>query len=284
MMIASTNRVLSSSARCTRRIHKSAAALAVDTSVTFGDVTVSNPPISLNSDLVPKLPSGFRGFHEIDSNTLPSCHFSHLRWMLQKDLVLKQDFLLLGMPHLALERRHLLLLYAALLNREVEYVALSRDTSEADLKQRKEVSNNGTVYVNQAPVRAAIHGRLLIIDGLEKAERNVLPTLNNLLENRELPLDDGSMLVSPDVHKKHQMGISVHPDFRVAAIGSLTEGESATLDPPLRSRFQARLASPVDAGDLLGKYLHLGQLLSCQWKESPKYLLMIDFAQQFKQL
>jgi hypothetical protein len=28
----------------------------------------------------------------------------------------------------------------------------------------------------------------LILDGLEKAERNVLPTLNNLLENREMSL------------------------------------------------------------------------------------------------
>ena len=109
------------------------------------------------------------------------------------------------------------------------------------------------MYVDQAPVRAAVNGRLLILDGLEKAERNVLPTLNNLLENRELPLEDGTMLVSPEVYATHKMGIAVHPDFRVAAIGSLTEGESATLDPPLRSRFQARLASPVDAGDLLGE-------------------------------
>ena len=138
-----------------------------------------------------------------------------------------------------------------MLGREIEYVSISRDTSEADLKQRKEVSNHGTRYVNQAPVRAAIHGRLLILDGLEKAERNVLPTLNNLLENRELPLDDGSMLVSPAVYEAHGMGVSVHPDFRVAALASVSAGENATLDPPLRSRFQARLASSVDAGDML---------------------------------
>ena len=29
-------------------------------------------------------------------------------------------------------------------------------------------------------------GRVLILEGIEKAERNVLPTLNNLLENREM--------------------------------------------------------------------------------------------------
>jgi hypothetical protein len=33
--------------------------------------------------------------------------------------------------------------------------------------------------------------------GIEKAERNVLPTLNNLLENREMALEDGRFLTSP---------------------------------------------------------------------------------------
>ena len=68
------------------------------------------------------------------------------------------------------------------------------------------------------------------------------------MENRELPLDDGSMLVSPDVYNAHKMGISVHKDFRVVGLASL---DSVTLDPPLRSRFQARLASSVDVGDML---------------------------------
>jgi MoxR-like ATPase len=140
--------------------------------------------------------------------------------------------------------------------REIEYVSLSRDTSDADLKQRKEVVEGGrSVYVHQAPVRAALEGRLLILDGLEKAERNVLPTLNNLLENRELSLDDGSMLVSADVFDRHDASDlhnirRVHPDFRVAALGSLGEPGS-TLDPPLRSRFQARLQMGVDPGELL---------------------------------
>ncbi len=64
-----------------------------------------------------------------------------------------------------------MLLYASLLGREVEWVSISRDTSEADLKQRKEFSNDRTMYVNQAPVRAALNGSLLILEGLEKAER-----------------------------------------------------------------------------------------------------------------
>jgi len=38
----------------------------------------------------------------------------------------------------------------------------------------------------QCAVRAATKGRVLVIEGIEKAERNVLPVLNNLLENRLL--------------------------------------------------------------------------------------------------
>lgn len=63
------------------------------------------------------------------------------------------------------------------------------------------------IYKDQAPVRAATEGRVLILDGnnhypihiigIEKCERNVLPILNNLLENREMNLEDGRFLVSP---------------------------------------------------------------------------------------
>ncbi len=45
-------------------------------------------------------------------------------------------------------------------------------------------------------MRAALKGRVLVLDGIETAERNVLPVLNNLLENREMQLDDGRLIVS----------------------------------------------------------------------------------------
>lgn len=44
-------------------------------------------------------------------------------------------------------------------------------------------------------MRAAVKGRVLILEGIEKAERNVLPVLNNLLENREMHLEDGRLLI-----------------------------------------------------------------------------------------
>ena len=75
-----------------------------DHSVTIGDVRIDHPPRGNSPHLIPALPSRFRGFHEINDGSLPACHLSHLRWMLQKDLALKQDFLLLGVPGLARER------------------------------------------------------------------------------------------------------------------------------------------------------------------------------------
>ena len=203
---------------------------------------------------------------------------SHLQWILSKD-VLGQDMMLVGPPGSgAGERRQLALMYAEMTRREVEILTISADVTESDLKQRKELvvvrkSNNTNHNANttatatatattvefqdQAPVRAALHGRLLILDGLEKAERNVLPTLNNLLENREMNLDDGRLLVSPkryqDLRLQHDPGflVPIHPSFRVVALTTPAPPfPGKGLDPPLRSRFQIRRVDSPSAEEL----------------------------------
>ncbi|TNN79075.1 von Willebrand factor A domain-containing protein 8 [Liparis tanakae] len=105
-------------------------------------------------------------------------------------------------------------------------------------------------------VRAATQGRVLVLEGLEKAERNVLPVLNNLLENREMQLEDGRFLMSRFAfshysysarleHTKEELDlwkiVRVSEDFRVIALGlPVPKYKGNPLDPPLRSRFQAR--------------------------------------------
>ncbi|KAG6609486.1 von Willebrand factor A domain-containing protein 8 [Phytophthora cinnamomi] len=89
----------------------------------------------------------------------------HLRWMLQKDL-LKQDMFLIGPP--GSSRRLLSMRFCELLNKEVEYIAISQDTTESDLKQRREIVDGAAIFTDQAPVRAAINGRVLVIDGLSQ--------------------------------------------------------------------------------------------------------------------
>ncbi|CAI6345397.1 unnamed protein product [Macrosiphum euphorbiae] len=174
---------------------------------------------------------------------------SHLRWMLQKD-ILGQDMFLIGKPGPL--RRRLALAYLELTNKSVEFVSLSQDTTEADLKQRREIIGGTAKYINQSAVKAAIEGHVLILDGIEKAERNVLPILNNLLENREIHLEDGRFLVAPKTYDKllqehgleHMMKwnlVRVSEDFFVIALGlPVPTYNGIPLDPPLRSRFQAR--------------------------------------------
>lgn len=159
-----------------------------------------------------------------------------LQWMEQKD-ALGQDLLIVntGGP-LA---RWLMLHYAATRERPLQYVALTRDTTDSDLKQRRELKAGGqSDWADQPVVQAAVHGRLLVLEGLDKAERNVLPVLNNLLENRELPLDDGRWLVPPNRTATSQF-IPIGASFRVLSIClPVPPFSGQPLDPPLRSRFQ----------------------------------------------
>jgi len=46
-------------------------------------------------------------------------------------------------------RRHLALAFCEMTGREVEYVSLSRDTTETDLKQRREIINSSVHYMDQ---------------------------------------------------------------------------------------------------------------------------------------
>ncbi|CAI2356267.1 unnamed protein product [Caenorhabditis sp. 36 PRJEB53466] len=173
----------------------------------------------------------------------------HLRWLIQKDK-LKQDVFLLGVPGKI--RLELVLRYLEATNREFEYLPITRDTTEADIKQRREIRDGTAYYTDLCAVRAALNGRVLVIDGVERAERNVLPILNNLLENREMQLDDGRFLMKHDKYDElkekydeatlKKMGMErVSENFHVIALGlPVPRFPGNSLDPPFRSRFQCR--------------------------------------------
>ncbi|XP_062958245.1 von Willebrand factor A domain-containing protein 8 isoform X3 [Cynocephalus volans] len=221
-----------------RLLHAGAGADTGDT-INIGDVSykLKTPK---NPELVPQ---------NYISDSLAQSVVQHLRWIMQKDL-LGQDVFLIGPPGPL--RRSVAMQYLELTRREVEYIALSRDTTETDLKQRREIRAGTAFYIDQCAVRAATEGRTLILEGLEKAERNVLPVLNNLLENREMQLEDGRFLMSAErydkllqEHTKTELDawkiVRVSENFRVIALGLPVPRYSGnSLDPPLRSRFQAR--------------------------------------------
>lgn len=210
-----------------------------DIKITLGDVSI-NTKKPKHQELVPV---------KFWDGSQQQSVLQHLKWMMQKD-ILGQDIFLIGPP--GSYRRQTAFKYLELAQREVEYVALTRDTTETDLKQRREIQSGASFYVDQAAVKAATEGRVLVLEGVEKAERNVLPVLNNLLENREMQLDDGRFLVSPGRYDKLLQSYSketldnwklvrVSEDFRVFALGvPVPPYRGNPLDPPFRSRFQVR--------------------------------------------
>jgi MoxR-like ATPase len=234
-----------------------------------------------NEAPVSKLSSSSTDAEALKLSSTSPVILKHLQWMMAKDY-LQQDMLLIGPPGSGeVHRRRLALSYAEMMQKPIEILTISGDLTESDLKQRREIVNNdidGThiKFIDQAPVRAAKYGRLLLLDGIEKAERNVLPTLNNLLENREMHLEDGTILLphhrceelsssssSSSPQESHGSDsrsssflIPVHPDFRVIALGVPSPPfPGRSLDPPFRSRFQIRRVDNPSSEDLYEQLL-----------------------------
>ena len=64
----------------------------------------------------------------------------------------------------------------SMINSEYEYIGLHRDVGETELKQGREIRKGGTLgYVDSAAVRAVKYGRILILEGIEKAEPGIMP-------------------------------------------------------------------------------------------------------------
>lgn len=118
-------------------------AFNVDGTITLDDVTKQIKPPK-NPEFVPQkyLPVGL----DADSVDISQTTLHHLRWMLQKDQ-LGQDMFLLGRPGPL--RRSVAMQFLELTQRELEYISLSRDTTESDLKQRREIQGGTAIYFDQ---------------------------------------------------------------------------------------------------------------------------------------
>ncbi|PWN52041.1 hypothetical protein IE53DRAFT_367543 [Violaceomyces palustris] len=184
-----------------------------------------------------------------DPTVLEHLEFLGKKWQLG------QDVFLISTP--GPYARRLSLTFAALLQIPFEYISLHKDVGEAELLQTRSLKAGGNLSFEDGPVvRAMKNGHLLIIEGVEKAERGVTPIINNILENREQNLNDGRHLIpaeklatareqeskeSGHEAKRESRFIPVHPNFRVIATGvPVPPYKGLPLDPPFRSRFQAR--------------------------------------------
>ncbi|KAI0315297.1 AAA domain-containing protein [Amylostereum chailletii] len=233
--------------RLDRILHELSPAPSTLGQLTLGDITY-DVPASLTPSRLP---------HSSLLDTTDSLTLRNLHFILQKYL-LGQDVFLLSQP--GPYARRLAMTFCSMINAEYEHIALHRDVGETELKQGREIRAGGNlVYVDSAAVRAVKYGRVLIIEGIEKAERGIMPVLNNLLENREMNLDDGTHILHPHRHAllasadrevAGKVFIPAHKNFRVIAIAAPVPPYTGfPLDPPFRSRFQARFVDP--AGSLL---------------------------------
>ncbi|BGP51199.1 hypothetical protein JCM10450v2_007128 [Rhodotorula kratochvilovae] len=184
---------------------------------------------------------------------------AEVKWLMQK-WELRQDVFLLSSP--GPYTRRLAQTFLHLLNTPYELVSLHRDVSESELKQGREIRPGGKLeWTDSGAVRAAKEGKVLVLDGIERVERGVLPLLNNLLEYREMNLEDGTHIVSSARYDKMVANgeditgfIPAHPDFRIIALGvPVPPYPGLPIDPPFRSRFQARYLDPVAASKVMAR-------------------------------
>lgn len=209
-----------------------------------------------------------------DPIVLEHLEFLGKKWQLRQDVFLSSP----PGPY----TRRLCQTFAALIQVPVEYVSLHRDIGEAELLQQRSLEAGGNLRYDDGPVvRAMKHGRILILDGIERAERGVMPILNNILENREQNLADGTQLVpserltaanhqlQQDSGNAHARFIPVHPDFRVFCLGlPVPPYRGHPLDPPFRSRFQARwVEGAVFAPPPISDSTKQGSSLLERWNE-----------------
>jgi hypothetical protein len=126
--------------------------------VSFGDDLELNIPGGLDDKLIPRGNANWFGVESdaAASNPVPPPTeiYGHLRWMAQK-YQLGQDMYLVGQP--SSYRRALVMKFAEVSGIEVEYLAITRDTTESDLKQRREIVGSSARFVDQSPVRAGIY-------------------------------------------------------------------------------------------------------------------------------
>ena len=174
---------------------------------------------------------------------------SHCAFLDTKYSVLRADVMLVGSVSSNSVKRRVVREFCQL--RQLpspEFVSLSRDMGVSDLRDSFDM-RGGSLVLTPGPVwRAAERGRILVLDGLNKADINVLPLMNDLLENRSMPLADGRLLIAAkafdavDVARRSRFArCSEH--FAVVGLAlpvpPLTN-VGTTIDPPVRSRMLAR--------------------------------------------
>jgi hypothetical protein len=98
-----------------------------------------------------------------------------------------------------------------MINSEYEYIALHRDVGETELKQGREIRKGGTLgYVDSAAVRAVKHGRILILEGIERAERGIMP-VGTLISDSKTRLANKNPAIEQFIREQRDVRVRLPP-------------------------------------------------------------------------
>jgi MoxR-like ATPase len=104
---------------------------------------------------------------------------------------------------------------------EREYLQLHRDTTVQSMLSSPSVEGGRLIFKDSPLVRAAINGRILVIDEADKAPVEVVALLKGLIEDGELALPDGRVLYYDESRVvPGQLSITIHPGFRIWALAN----------------------------------------------------------------
>jgi MoxR-like ATPase len=132
---------------------------------------------------------------------------------------------------------------ARILGQKTEPVLLYQDMSARDLLQQRVTNDKGDTIWRYSPlVNAALEGRIAIIDGLDRLFPGTLALLNQLTQDREISLHDGTRLVSSETFAEmlseqkispaelNAKGIiEIHPAFKIIALAEPPTSKSQWL-------------------------------------------------------
>jgi MoxR-like ATPase len=105
---------------------------------------------------------------------------------------------------------------------------LHRDTTVHALTSQPVLAGGKVTWEDSPLVRAARHGRVLIVDEADKAPLQVVCILKGLVEDGQMVLGDGRMLASnASTVKSSNVVIPIHPNFRMIVSFSSPNAEAA---------------------------------------------------------
>ena len=113
----------------------------------------------------------------------------------------------------------------------VETVHLVKDTTARDLLQRRSTDAQGNTVWELSPlVHAAVEGRLVVLDGIDRLPSDTLSVLHSLFHHRDLTLFDGTRLVGPErlaerglssgVGEGSEETLHISPHFRMLGLAA----------------------------------------------------------------